>query len=261
VNTDQLKELLAAVAGGSTSIEQAIGRLRSLPFEQLPFATVDHHRAIRCGHPEVIFCPGKAVDHTVEIARRLAAGNGRVLATRASAEQLAALRQAFPEALMAERAGVVLINPQPEPQVREDEPFVTLACAGTADLPVAEEAQMTLRSMNVPTRSICDVGVSGVHRLLGHVQSLQQSCAVVCVAGMEGALPSVVGGLVACPVFAVPTSIGYGANMGGITAMLAMLNSCASSVTVVNVDNGFGAAFSAALTYHQIMRFIQAKKA
>lgn len=261
MNIDHLKELLAGVAGGSTSIEQAMSRLRSLPFEQLPFATVDHHRALRCGHPEVIFCPGKAVDHTVEIARRLAADHGRVLATRASAEQIAALRTAFPEALVAERARVVLINPPPEPQPKEGEPFITLCCAGTADLPVAEEAQMTLRSMNVPIHRLCDVGVSGVHRLLGHVTTLQQSCAVICVAGMEGALPSVVGGLVACPVFAVPTSVGYGASMGGITAMLAMLNSCASSVTVVNVDNGFGAAFSAALVYQQVLRFSGMKKA
>lgn len=261
MNSEQLLKLLTSVAGGSTSIEQAVERLKSLPFEQLPFATVDHHRAIRCGHPEVIFCPGKAVEHTVEIARRLAANEGRVLATRASAEQLAALREAFPDALVAERAGAILINPQPEPAVKEGEPAVTLCCAGTADLPVADEAAMTLRSMNVPTRRLCDVGVSGVHRLLSHVQSLQQSCAVVVVAGMEGALPSVVGGLVACPVFAVPTSIGYGANMGGLTAMLAMLNSCASNVTVVNVDNGFGAAFSASLVYQQIGRFNGARKA
>jgi len=225
-----------------------------MPFEQLPFATVDHHRALRCGHPEVVFCPGKTVEQVVEIARRLAQNEGRVLATRASAQQIEALRGAFPAASINEAARTVLINPPPE-DAEANGAAVAVVCAGTADLPVAEEAMMTLRSMGVPTRRICDVGVSGVHRLLSHVSSLQQCCAVVVVAGMEGALPSVVGGLVACPVFAVPTSIGYGASLGGLTALLAMLNSCASNVTVVNIDNGFGAAFSAALVYQQIARF------
>lgn len=254
MNVDQLKQLLSSVAGGQTSIEQALQRLRAMPFEQLPFATVDHHRALRCGHPEVIFCPGKTVEQVVEIARRLAHDGGRVLATRAAPEQIEALRKEFAGAVVSECARAVLINPAAE-ENDGNGAFVAVVCAGTADLPVAEEAMMTLRSMRVPTQRICDVGVSGVHRLLSHVQTLQECCAVVVVAGMEGALPSVVGGLVACPVFAVPTSIGYGANLGGLTAMLAMLNSCASNITVVNIDNGFGAAFSAALVYRQIGRF------
>ena len=154
------------------------------------------------------------------------------------------------------RGRAVLINPGKEPAApKAGQPAVAVVCAGTSDLPIAEEATMTLRSMAVPTHRIWDVGVAGVHRLLGHVPTLQQCCAIVCVAGMEGALPSVVGGLVPCPVFAVPTSVGYGASLGGLAAMLGMLNSCSSNVTVVNIDNGFGAAFSAALVYQQISRF------
>ncbi len=256
MNTEHLKSLLASVAQGTTSIDDAMSRLRSLPFEQLPFATIDHHRALRCGHPEVIFCPGKAVEHVIEISKRLAQGGGRVLATRSSPEQLAAMRQAFPDALFSESGRAVLINPGADPPAPvADQPSIAVVCAGTSNLPVAEEAVMTLRSMQVPMHRIWDVGVSGVHRLLSHVQTLQQCCAVIVVAGMEGALPSVVGGLVPCPVFAVPTSIGYGASLGGLAAMLGMLNSCASNVTVVNIDNGFGAAFAAALVYQQIQRF------
>ena len=256
VNIDQLTQVLNGVADQTVSIEDALKRLRSLPFEQLPFATLDHHRAIRCGHPEVIFCPGKTVEHVVEIGRRLAQHGNGVLATRASAEQIAALRETFPNSAISESGRIVLINPTPETPVPEDgKPHVTLIAAGTADLPVAEEAKMTLRAMQVPTQTIFDVGVAGLHRLLNHVPTIQASCAVVVVAGMEGALPSVVGGLVACPVFAAPTSVGYGASMGGLAALLGMLNSCSSSVTVVNIDNGFGAAFSAALVYKQIMRF------
>lgn len=258
MTTEQIRQLLQAVASGERTIEQAIADLRAMPFEQLPFATVDHHRALRCGHPEVIFCPGKTADQVVQIAARLGAGGGRVLATRASAAQVAGLRAAFPGAIIGESAGAVLINPGDDPgEPSADSPAVGVVCAGTSDLPVAEEALLTLRSMLVPTRRVFDVGVAGVHRLLNHVRTLQQCCAIVAVAGMEGALPSVVGGLVPCPVFAVPTSIGYGANLGGLAAMLGMLNSCASNVCVVNIDNGFGAAFVAALVYKQIGRFAQ----
>ena len=227
-------------------------RLRRLPFEQLPFATVDHHRSLRCGHPEVIYCPGKTASQTVDIARRLAENNACVLATRASAEQIVAMRTAFENVEVNEAGRAVLVNP---PAVVEPQPgqvCVALVSAGTADGPVAEEAAMTLRSMRVPVKRLTDVGVSGLHRLLSQLEVLQQACAVIVVAGMEGALPSVVGGLVACPVFAVPTSIGYGASFGGLSALLGMLNSCAANVSVVNIDNGFGAAFSASLVYRQI---------
>jgi NCAIR mutase (PurE)-related protein len=257
VNLEQLKSLLAAVAGGQMSIDVAMQRLRSLPFEDLGFATVDHHRQIRCGHPEVIFCQGKTCGQVVEIAKRLSAGGAAVLATRTSAEQRNALQEAFATAIVNETGRGVLIenseNAIGHSQSSMVHPIV-VACAGTSDLPVAEEAALTLRAMNVPVVRINDVGVSGLHRLLPHVATLQRSCAIVAIAGMEGALPSVIGGLVAAPVFAVPTSVGYGASMGGLVAMLAMLNSCASNVSVVNIDNGFGAAYSAALVYKQILR-------
>jgi NCAIR mutase (PurE)-related protein len=249
---DQLKGLLDAVARGRLGVADAMQRLRALPFEQLSFATVDHHRAVRCGHPEVIFCPGKTPAQIVQIATRLADAGGQVLATRAAAEQLAALREAFPDALVAESAGAVLVNAR---QAEPEGPRVAVISAGTSDQPVAEEALITLRSMGAPVERIADVGVSGIHRLLAHVPLLQQCCAAVVIAGMEGALPSVVGGLVACPVFAVPTSVGYGASLGGLAALLAMLNSCASNVSVVNIDNGFGAAFAAGLVWQQVRRF------
>jgi hypothetical protein len=238
-------------------VESALERLRALPFEDLGFATVDHHRQLRCGHPEVIFCQGKTVEHVVGIAERLAARGACVLATRASAEQRAALREKFPGAVVNELGRGVLINPKSETRIPNEEQGgrpVTVVCAGTSDLPVAEEAALTLRSMGVPAIRLNDVGVSGLHRLLPHVPALQRSCAVVVIAGMEGALPSVVGGLVACPVYAVPTSVGYGANLGGLAAMLGMLNSCASNVSVVNIDNGFGAAYSAGLVWQQVQR-------
>jgi NCAIR mutase (PurE)-related protein len=254
VNVDQLKALLDAVAAGKTPVDGALERLRALPFENLGFATVDHHRQLRCGHPEVIFSQGKTVEQVVQIAERLAARGACVLATRASAEQRAALRARFPGAMVNELGRAVLVNPKPETRSPNEEQGgrVTVVCAGTADLPVAEEAALTLRSMGVPAVRLNDVGVSGLHRLLPHVEVLQRSCAVVVIAGMEGALPSVIGGLVACPVYAVPTSVGYGASMGGLAALLGMLNSCASNVSVVNIDNGFGAAYSAGLVWQQV---------
>ena len=187
----------------------------------------------------------------MEIAQRLSGRGASVLATRASCEQREALRRFFPDAIINEVGRGVLIENSPSAVEIAIRP-VALVCAGTSDLPVMEEAALTLRAMNVPVVRLTDVGVSGLHRLLPHVETLQSCCAVVAIAGMEGALPSVIGGLVACPVFAVPTSVGYGASMGGLVAMLAMLNSCASNVSVVNIDNGFGAAYSAALVYKQV---------
>jgi len=253
VNSEQLHALLCEVGEGKVSAAQAVERLRRMPFEQLGYATVDHHRALRCGHPEVIYCAGKTVEHVVGIARRLAEGGGTVLATRASDLQIAAMKCEFPAALANDLGRVLLVNP---PAVDEDgTPHVGVVCAGTSDLPVAEEAAMTLRSMGVPTKRLNDVGVSGVHRLLAQLDVLQGACAVVVIAGMEGALPSVVGGLVGCPVYAVPTSIGYGASFGGLAALLGMLNSCASNISVVNIDNGFGGAFSAGLVWKQVGKF------
>ncbi|MFI5381309.1 MAG: nickel pincer cofactor biosynthesis protein LarB [Tepidisphaerales bacterium] len=250
MNSEALQQLLHAVAAGQTSVNQAVERLRSLPFEQTEYASLDHHRAVRCGHPEVIFCPGKTVDQFVKIAQRLAAAGSPVLATRASAEQIAAARQHFPGVTIASTS--VLVQPPPAVEPQADKPFIAVVAAGTADSPVADEAMLTLRCMSVPTHRITDVGIAGLHRLLPHVPMLQKCCAMVVIAGMEGALPSAVGGLVACPVFAVPTSVGYGANLGGLTTLLAMLTSCVANVSVVNIDNGFGAALCAALTYQQV---------
>jgi NCAIR mutase (PurE)-related protein len=252
VNPDQLRDLLHAVASHQTSVAQAISRLKRLPFESLDFATLDHHRALRCGHPEVIFSPGKTAPQVVEIATRLAATGSSVLATRASPEQLAALQTSFPQALFNAPGRCILLNPPPEPT--PGPPHVTLISAGTSDTPIAEEAAMTFRSMRTPIRRLTDVGVSGLHRLLAQLDVLHDAVAVVVIAGMEGALPSVVGGLVSCPVFAVPTSVGYGVSLGGLAALLGALNSCASNVSAVNIDNGFGAAFCASLVYQQLNR-------
>ncbi|HZZ41859.1 MAG TPA: nickel pincer cofactor biosynthesis protein LarB [Tepidisphaeraceae bacterium] len=256
MNTDQLKHLLSAVAAGQTSIDAAADQLRQLPFQSLDCATIDHHRALRCGLPEVIFCPGKHPDHVVQIARHLAAQNLPVLATRANADQLAQVRSAFPEVLVDDLSHSFMLNPPAPLPPRNDDPFIAVISAGTADLPVAHEALFTLRATRTPCVRIVDVGVSGLHRLLAHLPTLQRACAVIVVAGMEGALPSVVGGLVSCPVFAVPTSVGYGASFNGLAALLGMLNSCASAVSVLNIDNGFGAAYSASLVYQQVTKHL-----
>jgi pyridinium-3,5-biscarboxylic acid mononucleotide synthase len=253
VHAEQVRRLLEEIAARKVSVEEGVARLRSLPFEELGYATVDHHRGVRCGHPEVIFCQGKTVEQVLGIARRLSSSGGSVLATRATSEQLAAIQSQFRKAIVNEPARVALVNARD--QVAPRDGAVAVVSAGTADSSVAEEALLTLRSMAVPAHRIADVGVSGLHRLLGHVPTLQNCCAIVVIAGMEGALPSVVAGLVGCPVFAVPTSVGYGASFGGVAALLGMLNSCASNVTVVNIDNGFGAAFAAGLVWQQIERF------
>jgi pyridinium-3,5-biscarboxylic acid mononucleotide synthase len=257
MDQNQLRDLLSAVQNGQTNIDQAFEQLRKLPFESLGYANIDHHRAARCGSTEVVFCPGKTVQQVLGIVSRLAASGQRVLATRASEPQLDALGQQFPDAILNPTARAAIINetalPVSEPN-GDGAPFVAVLSAGTADTPVADEAAFTLRYMQVPTKRIMDVGVSGLHRLLAHIEPVQQACAVIVVAGMEGALPSVVGGLVGSPVFAVPTSIGYGASFGGLAAMLGMLNSCASNVSVVNIDNGFGAAYCAGKVYQQVMK-------
>ncbi len=256
----QLRELLAAVQGGRCDVEKALDQLRKLPFESLRYATLDHHRALRCGNPEVIFCQGKTVEQVVGIAVRLSATGARVLATRASQEQIEALEKQFAGIVINRMARAAILNekqPVGEANVDDGEPFVAVVSAGTADMPVAEEAAFTLRFMDVPVARVSDVGVSGLHRLLAHVTTLQKACAVIVVAGMEGALPSVVGGLVASPVFAVPTSVGYGASFGGLAALLGMLNSCASGVSVVNIDNGFGAAFCAGKVYQRLVEHVK----
>lgn len=239
-----LRSLLRDVAENRRSVDQALQALRHLPFEDIGFAKVDHHRGIRCGFPEVIYCQGKRTDQVVAIAERRLAGGGNVLATRAAPEVAKAVVRRFRKATYNDLARTITIRQQ---VARPRAGFVAIVCAGTADMPVAEEARETCEIMDQPTRSYYDVGVAGIHRLLAHAQELSEATAVVVIAGMEGALPSVVGGLVACPVIAVPTSIGYGASLGGLAPLLTMLNSCASGVSVVNIDNGFGGGYIAAL--------------
>jgi NCAIR mutase (PurE)-related protein len=252
MDTEQLRGLLAALQQGKLGVDEALAQLRHMPFEALPFANVDHHRAVRCGQGEEIFCPGKSVQQVLGIAQRLSAAGQVVLATRASDDQLAAIATQFPASQDNRLAHAAMIHDPGAIELQDGQRGVGVVCAGTADIPVAEEALFTLRAMRVPTVKIVDVGVAGLHRLLSHVPALQSCCALVVCAGMEGALPSVIGGLVGCPVYAVPTSIGYGASLGGIAALLGMLNSCASNVSVVNIDNGFGAAYCAGMVYKQV---------
>jgi len=241
---DLLKDLLDAVSRGELGADEAMQRLRSLPFEALDFATVDHHRSLRCGFGEVIYCPGKSAEQVVEIFRRLAAAGGNVLATRADREKYDAVASVFPEARFCEQARAITLR-----QGERPEPIghVAVVAAGTSDLPVAEEAAVTAEIFDQRVTRHYDVGVAGLHRVLAHLEDLQSANALVVVAGMEGALASVVGGLVAAPVIAVPTSVGYGASFGGVAALLAMLNSCASNVSVVNIDNGFAGGYIASL--------------
>jgi NCAIR mutase (PurE)-related protein len=218
-------------------------------FERLPFATIDHLRPITQGHQEVIFCPGKTIAQVVAIAERLEAAGGSFLATRVDPAQSEALAQRFPRADVNALGRTVFLAPDPEP-VPTGKGTILICTAGTSDLPVAEEAAVTARALSNTVERLTDVGVAGIHRLLSQTDVLRSAGVIIVVAGMEGALPSVVGGLVKVPVIAVPTSVGYGASFGGLAALLAMLNSCASGVTVVNIDNGFGAAAAASRINH-----------
>jgi len=239
-----IRKLLANVRAKRQTVEKAFQELKHLPFEDLGFAKVDHHRAIRCGFPEVVYCEGKTTEQVLAIVDRRLADGGNILATRVTPEMARALCRQSRKACHNDIARTITIRQQP---ARPAPGFVAIVCAGTSDLPVAEEARETCEIMDQPTRSFYDVGVAGIHRLLAHSAELQEAGAVVVCAGMEGALASVVGGLVRCPVIGVPTSIGYGASFGGIAPLLTMLNSCAAGVSVVNIDNGFGAGYIAAL--------------
>lgn len=240
----RLRELLDEVRSGRITTEEALERVAALPFFPAEDATLDTHRELRTGFPEAIYAGGKTPDQVARAAAALAASHDRVLVTRASESHHAAVAAALPEAVFRPLARCVLWRapgkPPPEPAGR-----VAIVAAGTSDLPVAEEAACTLEAMDVAASRVADVGVAGLHRLLAHLAALRQADALIVCAGMEGALPSVVGGLVEAPVVAVPTGVGYGASFGGLAALLAMLNSCAPGVAVVNVDNGFGAALVA----------------
>jgi hypothetical protein len=244
VQSEQLRKLLDSVSRGEVSVDDALGRLRHLPFEELGFANVDHHRALRCGFPEVIFCSGKSAEQVAAIFGRLVAAGGNVLATRATAEQFEAVHRQFPTAHYNELARCVTLRQVP---AKPCTGAIALVTAGTSDMPVVEEARVTCEIMDQQVRGFYDVGVAGIHRLLAHAQALREARVVVVAAGMEGALASVVGGLVEAPVIAVPTSVGYGASFHGLAPLLTMLNSCAPGVAVVNIDNGFAAGFLASI--------------
>jgi NCAIR mutase (PurE)-related protein len=244
MNESQLRALLEQVKAGTADVESAVTSLRDLPFTDVGYALVDHHRALRQGLPEVIFGLGKTPEQVVGVAQSLVAHRANVLATRVAPEQAAALAAAIPTAKYNAAARVATIEVSPIVPLGKSP--VALVCAGTADLPVAEECAETLRMFGVSFERLYDVGVAGIHRLLARRELFDRTSVAIVVAGMEGALPSAVGGLVSIPVIAVPTSVGYGAALGGLAALAGMLTSCASGVTVVNIDNGFGAAFAAA---------------
>ncbi len=248
METESIRRLLAAVQAGETDVEAALGQLRHMPFEDLGFATLDHHRSLRCGWPEVIFCASKTVEQTRVIFARLADRGHNVLATRATPEQYAAIAEDSPKAQWDQLSRTIALyqDEQPEPVGH-----VAIVAAGTSDLSVAEEARVTAEIMGAAVTTHYDVGVAGIHRLLAQTETLTAANAVVAVAGMEGALASVVGGLVSAPVIAVPTSVGYGASFGGLAALLTMLNSCAAGVSVVNIDNGYTAGHIAAMINRQ----------
>jgi len=239
-----LKKLFEQVKRGKVSPDEAVERLRHLPFEDLGFANVDHHRALRTGMPEIIFGPGKTPQQLVQIFARLAEHGRNVLATRVSAEQVRAVTRKFRKAESHELARAITLT---RDKTVYGKGKIVVVSAGTSDVPVAEEAVVTAQIMGNDVQHVYDVGVAGIHRLLARREVLTQARVIVVCAGMEGALPSVVGGLVGVPVIAVPTSVGYGASYNGIAALLGMLNSCASNVTVVNIDNGFGAGYVASV--------------
>jgi hypothetical protein len=244
MNLEQLQFLLEQVREGALPVEQAVDRLKFLPFEDLGFAKVDHHRALRHGLPEVILGQGKAPQHVAKIFERLQAKASNVLATRVSPEAASLTQQLVPDAeyFPLSRCLRVLRD-----TTDRGKGTIGIICAGTADIPVAEEAKVTAETFGNKVDFITDVGVAGIHRLLAQLDRLRTCRLLICVAGMEAALPSAVGGLVGCPVIGVPTSVGYGSHFHGLAALLGMLNSCASNVTVVNIDNGFGGAYVASL--------------
>jgi NCAIR mutase (PurE)-related protein len=253
MDADKIRQLLVEVQAGQVSVEQAVTRLRTLPYENLGYARLDMHRSLRQGLPEVVFCQSKTTEQVLGILERLWQGHDRVLATRMSAEMAVAVQSRFPQAQYDSTSRLLTLARTELPPLPDDTPYVLVLSAGTADLPVAEEAAQTIEFLGGRVERAYDVGVAGLHRLLDQQELLSKAAVVISVAGMEGALTSVVGGLVSCPVVGVPTSVGYGASFNGLAALLTMLNSCALGVAVVNIDNGFGAGVYA----HLILRRIQ----
>jgi NCAIR mutase (PurE)-related protein len=245
VNKDTLKRLLLDIQSGKRTVDEGLEALRGLPFEDIGDAMVDHHRAFRCGLPEVILGEGKTADQMIAIAQSMVEKEENILITRLEGGKAATLQKALPDLDYHARSRTATLLKRPIEQKGKGR--ILILTAGTSDIPVAEEAMITAQMMGNEVEMICDVGVAGIHRLFHHREKIANAQVVVVVAGMEGALPSVVGGMVNRPVIAVPTSAGYGASFGGIAALLAMLNSCAAGVTVVNIDNGFGAGVAASL--------------
>jgi len=239
-----IKNILEAVKNGTVSIEEATDKLKTLPFDDLGYALVDHHRQLRNGCPEVVFCAGKNV-HQVEgiVTNLLEVGNTNVLATRATEEIAQAIWKIYPEADWNPSARTIVIRRQPIEKSGIGK--ILVVTAGTSDIPVADEAVVTAEFLGNEVERVCDVGVAGIHRLFAKLESITSAAVIIAIAGMEGALPSVIGGLTDKPIIAVPTSVGYGTAFGGIAALLAMLNSCANGISIVNIDNGFGAAYIA----------------
>lgn len=244
LSSNTVQRILDEVRAGNLSTEKAAEMLGAAPFIDMGFAKLDTHREVRNGFPEVVFCQGKRADHVAQIFQRLSSTSGRVLGTRATPEQYLAVKELVPGATFREDARCILVQSE---EVTPQPGTVMVVAAGTSDWPVAEEAAITAEIMGNQVERLYDVGVAGIHRLFAHLERLRSARVLIVVAGMEGALPSVVGGLVSRPVIAVPTSVGYGASFGGLSALLGMLNSCASGITVVNIDNGFGAGYAATL--------------
>ena len=244
MNKDEIKNLLEAVKDNKVNIEEAIEKLEDLPFKDLGFAKIDNHREMRVGYPEVIYCEGKTVEQVRDIVKFMVTKNNNILGTRANEEMYNAVKEICKEAEYNKLGRTITIKKKEQPLT---DSYIAIVAAGTSDLPVVEEAYETAKILGNKAEKITDVGVAGIHRLFSRLDVIRGAKVVIVIAGMEGALASVIGGLVDKPVIAVPTSVGYGANFGGIAALLSMLNSCASGVSVVNIDNGFGAAYNASI--------------
>ena len=244
MNSEQIKKLLQQVRRGSLSVDEAVEKLRDLPYEDLGYAKIDHHRSLRQGFPKVIFGRGKKPEQVEGVVRRMLPRRHNILITRGDEELFRRIRQLAPKAEFHPLSGAIAIRL--DRSIRGKGKVLVIS-AGTTDIPVAEEALVTLETMGNHAQALYDVGVAGIHRLIGESHLLREARIIICVAGMEGALPSVVAGLVGVPVIAVPTSVGYGASFHGLAALLGMLNSCASNIAVVNIDNGFGAGYLASV--------------
>ena len=255
MDSQHLKDLLKQVQSGEMDLNTALQRLKKLPFEDLGYAKVDFHRHMRSGIPEVIYCEGKSLEHLQGISAKLAQHHNNILATRADRKAFDCIQEVVADSEYHETARIVVINPRPVEQLGN----IAMVCAGTSDIPVIEEAAITAEVLGNNVKRLYDCGVAGIHRLLDSCEDLFKANVAVVAAGMEGALASVVGGLVSCPVIAVPTSVGYGASFGGVAALLSMLNSCASGVSVVNIDNGFGAGYQAGLINQLAVKTVTSK--